>query len=261
MLAHFFEDEGLPTTQISLIRIHTEKTGPPRALWVPFELGRPLGAPNDAAFQKRVLLAALTLLEAPAGPLLEDFPEDAPAAPGAITALACPVNFPQEETDMSETGQLCAAFKEEMASLRPWYDLAVESHGRTTAGTSGLAVDALADFICSFLGDIPPENPLPDVHLGFALKLAAEDLKAYYQEGITAQPGQTAASSEVLADWFWGETIAGRTLLAVKEACGKSEDGLMKEVAQDLIVPTMGRSGRVARARRKRDSGGVGSSI
>ena len=58
-LAHFLEDEGLATTQISLIRPQTENTKPPRALWVPFELGRPMGAPNDAAFQLRVLRAAL----------------------------------------------------------------------------------------------------------------------------------------------------------------------------------------------------------
>ena len=49
MLAHFFEEEGLPTTQISLIRLHTEITKPPRALWVSFELGRPLGVPGDPA--------------------------------------------------------------------------------------------------------------------------------------------------------------------------------------------------------------------
>ena len=78
MLAHFLEEEGLPTTQVSLIRLHTEKTKPPRALWVPFEFGRPFGVPNGPAFQKRVLLAALALLVAPGGPVLEDFPEDAP---------------------------------------------------------------------------------------------------------------------------------------------------------------------------------------
>ncbi|MCH7711818.1 MAG: hypothetical protein IH903_09315, partial [Proteobacteria bacterium] len=54
----------MPTTQISLIREHTEKIVPPRALWVPFELGRPFGAPDDSGFQKRVLLGALELLEA-----------------------------------------------------------------------------------------------------------------------------------------------------------------------------------------------------
>ncbi len=62
-LAIIFEEEGLATTQISLIRIHTERTRPPRALWVPFELGRPLGVPNDKPFQTRVLTAALGLLD------------------------------------------------------------------------------------------------------------------------------------------------------------------------------------------------------
>ena len=63
-LAHYLEAEGVPTTQVSLIREHTETINPPRALWVPFELGRPLGAPEDPGLQRRVLMAALNLLEA-----------------------------------------------------------------------------------------------------------------------------------------------------------------------------------------------------
>jgi len=62
-LGHYLEEEGIPTVAISLIRAQTENTKPPRALWVPFELGRPLGPPSDPAFQKRVILAALRLLE------------------------------------------------------------------------------------------------------------------------------------------------------------------------------------------------------
>jgi hypothetical protein len=71
---------------------------PPRALWVSFEMGRPVGVPGDAAFQTRVLLAALKLLEADAGPLLEDFPEDAPVSDTPVSALACPVSFAGKET-------------------------------------------------------------------------------------------------------------------------------------------------------------------
>lgn len=67
-LAHYFEEEGLSTTQISLVREHTEAIRPPRALWVPFELGRPLGQPNDSEFQMRVLRACLGLLDADSGP-------------------------------------------------------------------------------------------------------------------------------------------------------------------------------------------------
>ena len=61
-LGHFLEREGLATTGISLVREHTEKVRPPRALWVTFELGRPLGRPDDPPFQQRVVRAALDLL-------------------------------------------------------------------------------------------------------------------------------------------------------------------------------------------------------
>jgi hypothetical protein len=42
-------------------------------------LGRPFGPPCDAAFQKRVIVAALRLLERERGPVIvEDFPEGDP---------------------------------------------------------------------------------------------------------------------------------------------------------------------------------------
>ena len=50
-LAHFIEDEGVATTGISLVRDNTERLEPPRFLWVPFELGRPFGAPDAPAFE------------------------------------------------------------------------------------------------------------------------------------------------------------------------------------------------------------------
>ena len=68
-LGHYLEEEGLATVAISLIRPQTENTKPPRALWVPFELGRPFGPPSAAAFQKRVVLAALRMLEGAEGPI------------------------------------------------------------------------------------------------------------------------------------------------------------------------------------------------
>lgn len=61
-LSYFLERDGLATTGISLVRENTENMQPPRALWVPFPLGRPLGKPGDAAFQHRVIAAGLALL-------------------------------------------------------------------------------------------------------------------------------------------------------------------------------------------------------
>jgi hypothetical protein len=69
-LGHYLEEGAIPMVAISLVRPQTENTKPPRALWVPFELGRPLGPPNDPAFQKRVILTALRQLERDSGPVI-----------------------------------------------------------------------------------------------------------------------------------------------------------------------------------------------
>ena len=92
---HYLESAGIATASISVIREHAEVMHPPRTMWVPFLLGRPLGVPHNAAFQKRVLRALLKLFERPSGPVLKDFPEDAPSDPGSAASEmqgeACPV--------------------------------------------------------------------------------------------------------------------------------------------------------------------------
>jgi hypothetical protein len=49
----------------------TGKVRPPRALSVPWPLGFPLGAPEDAPLQRRVLVALLSLLSRTDVPALE----------------------------------------------------------------------------------------------------------------------------------------------------------------------------------------------
>ncbi len=227
----------MPTTQISLIREHTEIIKPPRALWVPFELGRPLGKPNDASFQTKVLLAALKLFEATSGPVFEDFPEDAPVSEDMDTVWACPLSLSTEKADLSSTEQLREAFKKEVVQLRSWYDLAVKKRKRTTVGVSGLSLETISDFIGAFLQGKLPENPRQDLPLGLVLKLAADDLKAYYFEAVTAQPGQGAPKSDRLADWFWGETVAAKALLSVKQSCLNSNDAMLQAVGTKLLIP------------------------
>jgi hypothetical protein len=182
-------------------------------------------------------MAALKLFEAESGPVLEDFPEDAPISEGEFTTLSCPVDFAQEDVELTETEKLCSTFKKEMLSMRPWYDLAVQNRMRTTVGVSKVDLDDLDDFICSFLKGETPENPRDDISLPFTLNLATDDLKAYYFEAITTQPGQESPSSEVISDWFYDETVAGKVLFALRDLGKKSEDGLMKILGNVLIVP------------------------
>jgi hypothetical protein len=67
------ERAGIATVSLSLLREVTEVIKPPRALFVPFRMGYPLGAPNDPGLQHLVIAAALALLERNDVPVLEDF--------------------------------------------------------------------------------------------------------------------------------------------------------------------------------------------
>jgi len=232
-LGHFFEEEGIPTVSISLVREHTEVIRPPRALWVPFELGRPFGVPNDAAFQTRVVRAALRLLESGDGPvLLEDYPEDAPETRmGGESGWICPVQLAPPSDRQAE---LPAAMADEIRRLAPWYALAAETRGRTTFGASGLTIEQAARFIADFV-DIMPKNPRPELSLGDTFKLAFEDVRAWYTEAATARPD--AASAKDLANWFWNETSAGAILRSVQAILADSDDKQLSLFAKRFLVP------------------------
>jgi hypothetical protein len=209
---------------------------PPRFLWVPFELGRPFGAPGDPAFQTKVLRAVLALLEREDGPvILDDFPEDAPAtSEDAATGWVCPIGLPKPAA-ASEPAMLAEVLRE-VAQLAPWYAYAHEARGRSTFGVSGLEIEPVARFLNAFF-DGMPGNPVAGVTLGEAFRLVCEDLRSWYLEAATARPGAGAATSRALADWFWGETAAGRLLLALQTICAKSADDGVRHVAVSQLVP------------------------
>ena len=230
-LGQYIEAEGVATTQISLIREHTTAIQPPRALWVPFILGRPFGVPNDAAFQERVLLAALRLLEAPSGPVLVDFPEDAPpAAEADASQLVCAVTFAPDSGGHSLAGM----FLREVDALMPWYDLARERRGRTNVGLSGIPLPEAAQRIGAFLetGAKPALNGLT---AGESLKLLIEDVRTYYYEAAAARPG--APDAAAIQSWFWGETAGGRIFLETQARCAASEDKSLQRLCATSIVP------------------------
>ena len=70
------EREGITTVSLSLLREVTAQLKPPRALWVPFPMGYPLGEPNNADLQHEVIAAALKLLERNDVPVLESFTQN-----------------------------------------------------------------------------------------------------------------------------------------------------------------------------------------
>jgi hypothetical protein len=73
LIQRAIEYAGITTVSISLLREITEQIAPPRALFVPFPLGYPLGNPDDPELQKRVMRAAFALLSRTDVPVLENF--------------------------------------------------------------------------------------------------------------------------------------------------------------------------------------------
>lgn len=239
-LAIFFEEAGLATTQISLIRLHSERINPPRALWVPFELGRPLGVPNDPEFQKRVLRAAFALLDAERGPLIVDYPEDVPEPEAgsdveSMNGMVCAVDFPAPPDATAPTSEVGIALIKEIAALGPWYDVAVSSRGRTTVGPSGLPIVEAGKYLAAFLEDQATPCPRDDMPVDRVLKLAYEDLKAYYSEAITMQPGY--AASRQVEDWLFRETVLGAALWRLRAICLENADEAYGYLGPNSIIP------------------------
>lgn len=238
-LAHYIEDEGIPTTQISLIRTHTEKIKPPRALAVPFELGRPLGAPNEPAFQRRVLLEVLKLLEKPAGPVLEDFPDAPPGADAEVDTegWACPVNFAAPIDDISDADLVYETLMQEVNLLRPWYEEAVKTFNRSAFGISGGTPEEIARVIADVL--IDPDGTAPPIEgesLGNGFKRMADDMRYFYTEAAIARPDQPSSDLAV-ANWLWGETTLGKVLVAIRDASMESTDPSLKALSEVAMVP------------------------
>ena len=222
-LSHFLESEGLSTTGISLVREHTEAMAPPRSLWVPFPLGRPLGAAGDPAFQHRVIAAALALLDRPEGPVLEDFPEPAPDD-GAGEPWSCPVRFARP----ADGQDVASAARAELAGLVTWHELAIRRRDRTAADTSGLAVGQCLELVI----DACRTGHTDDVR---RLKAAVEDLKTHYVEAVTARPGIPPAGA---ADaMLWNESALGRLLRQLAARGSESDDAAMRFLANDSLVP------------------------
>jgi hypothetical protein len=192
--------------------------------------------PDDPAFQTRVLMHVLELLETPGGPVIKYFPEDAPTGANPAGPPACPVNFTATGKHADLADRLVSTFKQEVSQMRNWYDLAVKKRGRTTSGTTGLGPEETAEFLAAFVRGDRGSNPVAAVSPATALRMAAEDLKAYYLEAVTAQPGQPTDSA-TLNDWFWSRTAAAGILNRIRLICLDIQDNEFQLLGKLLLIP------------------------
>lgn len=247
-VSHFLEDEGIATTGISLVRVNTERMELPRFLWVPFELGRPFGAPHEPDFQRRVLRAALGLLERRDGPVvLEDFPDDAPAVAGADDdggpGWSCPVSFGAAgargaggadgaaAADAWLVGEVFA----ELRRLAPWHEVYAAQRGRSAPAASGLSHEQIVRGLAELAGGARDPSVATNLPLPEWVRLGCDDLRTWYMEAAQGRPGR--ATSLELRDWFWRETALARLIGAAAVRLAGSEHRALGMFGRRAMVP------------------------
>ena len=226
-VSQLLEQHGIATVQLASIRSYVERMRPPRALYCEFPLGRPLGRPDDAAFQRRVLEAAFALLERPSGPVLDDFPEAIADEPS--NSLACPVP-PHSNPDLP-------AAVDEAIGLRAAYERQRRHSGRTTVGYV-VDPDGIPGAVAAIVR-IADGVPLDDAELPGQPREVALDIRAYYEEAALALADHVPEARQAEA-WFFRETAAGATL---KQAQAAMRQAGLAQVDWIFMVPVSQQGG------------------
>jgi hypothetical protein len=217
------EERGFSTVVIASARIQAEKTRPPRALWTPAMLGRPVGEPGDPAFQLRILRMALALLDRTDGPvILEDFPDDPPGWTDNPSWIA-PATSPS------------SPFEAELMALLPLWEAAQTRFGRTSVGLSFLTARTWPAFAADVLAGGLPVTPQLET-TALSVRFVCDDIKALY--GEAAQAVGPAPSADQVDTWFWGHTAAGALLQALRSVAMASANNGLKTVGGRFFVPT-----------------------
>ena len=174
------------------------------------------------------------MLNADTGPVLEDYLEDIPVDAAAVdfTGMSCPIDLPSLPSNDSKLTQ---SLVQEIGQIAPWYELAVNERSRTTVGVRKLDILDAGRFLIEFIEDPSSPSPRPEFEIGPMLKCTCEDLKAFYSEAASAQPGMS--SSLAVEHWLWNETVLGKVLWKLREEHLDSPDTATKFLARRNLVP------------------------
>lgn len=238
VIGHFVELTGIATAGISLIREHSVGFRPPRALWVPFPLGRPFGAPNNPAFQSEVLASLLSLFDSDAGPsVLSEFPKEAPGPEASkLSGTFGPANW-RKPTEGS--ADVISDAKAEVAFLSPHHASWVSKPGnRSITGASGLDPMEIIDFLGGLLSGAKPTLPPNSAGSSPAamIRLSGADIRHWCIEAAMDSPSQNL-SIDAIDEWFWGETACAAFLLKVQVVLAQSEQEDIAKVATAALIP------------------------
>jgi hypothetical protein len=178
---------------------------------VEFPLGRPLGKPNDPAFQTQVLMAAFALLDEPSGPVLVDYPEV--LEDESAEALTCTVP-PRFNPDLHPA-------VDEANGLLHAYNRTVERSGTTSFGRA-VAPEHL-DQVIEAMIRIAQGTPMGDAEIpGGDVLAAAMDIRTYYEEAAQSLVDHVPGARQV-DTWLYQETEIGKVLHAAQKALHDAE--------------------------------------
>jgi len=221
---------------IGLIPLHVSLIRPPRALVVPFELGRPFGAPEAPDLQRAVMAHALGLMARNDGPILETFAREPDVETAATSGWSPPIERAPDIDPADDEAAFTAALKAEIAALQPACDRWIARGGRRLDRISGCMPSQIVDLMLGLARNSSMESPMPGYPAELAVKFAADDLKHAYYQAALAQPG-TVTDIEV-DDWFFGGTLAGRLLFALRAALLDADDEAVRGFASHAFVPS-----------------------
>ena len=176
------------------------------------------------------------MLEQNCGPVLEDYPHNSEDVETGQGPASCPINFSTRTEGLSDKDKFSKRLHEEIGTMQTWHDIARDKRSRSTADISGLSPGQIIEFFLGFVSGIEQPSVVKKQKISNLLRIAAEDLKAFYQEAVSAQPGQST-NPDILADWFWGETQAAMLINEVRKSCLKRESKDMKLAGKLLLIP------------------------
>lgn len=208
------------------MREHTEKVKPPRAVYVPFPLGLPVGHPGNVREQQAVLDLALSTLDAPTGPVLLEYrDEQAAQEPGSpLQASEVEVSADAREADLAT----------EVTLMRRYWEQHLKATGRSGVGLTGIPPQrfrAVVRFLEAFVEDETadtPERPEQLPVLVF-IRNSIDDLRVMYAEArMQTHPEESSVDRQ---RWILGHTALGVFMRRLREAMEASDDPKIRAAA------------------------------
>ena len=217
-----FEAAGIATVAIGSIREQLYGMAPPRGLFCDFPLGRPLGVPNDAAFQHRVLGRAFGLLESNE-PTVQDFGESIEDT--ATEVLVCPLPA-RHDADAHPA-------VDEARGLRAAYDRAVAKHGNRAGAARLVDADSVPAAIEAFVR-VAEGVPWKEAGIPGVPARVSHDIRGYYEMAAMELVGHTPAAWTGYR-WFRDETETGAVIKGAQRAI--RESGVKNDALWRFLLP------------------------